>query len=167
MTGHSGGLSGGHSDEDDTDAAFQAIVENFGERATLGDGPGADLPDPPSEPDASQDDLEAYGGPGADGPAVSPGLFRLAGEPEEVPEAPEHFEPPPPPPVEWPEPRRGLAWVALFGSPTALLVTLVVGIALPAWLTTVLGASFVGGFVYLVATMRQDRGDGWDDGARL
>jgi hypothetical protein len=141
--------------EDDTDAAFRSIVENYGERASLPE------PEEPSEKDTS-------GTPEA-GPVVSPGLFRLAGEPEPPPRAEhdEHFVPPVPPPVPWPEPRRGLAWVALLGSPTLMLLALLVGISLPSWLITTLGFTFIGGFVFLVATMRRGPSDGWDDGARL
>jgi hypothetical protein len=35
----------------------------------------------------------------------------------------------------------------------------------PMWLTIGLVAAFIGGFVFLVATMPRDRGDGWGDGA--
>jgi hypothetical protein len=100
---------------------------------------------------------------------VSPGLFRLAGqsEPQPTSEHDDHFVPPPPPPVPWPEPRRGLAWVALLGSPTLMLLALLFSISLPSWLITTFGFAFIGGFVFLVATMRRGPSDGWDDGARL
>ncbi len=75
--------------------------------------------------------------------------------------------PPEPPPLPWPEPNRGLAWLALFGSPTLMLGALLLSISLPSWITTLLGFTFIGGFVYLVATMRRGPSDGWDDGARL
>jgi hypothetical protein len=144
--------TGGRPEEDDTEAAFRSIVENYGERASL------------PEPEATDDAKEA-----GDGPVVSPGLFRLAGESEAPPPASheDHFVPPPPPPVPWPEPRRGLAWAGLFGSPTLMLLALLFGVSLPSWLITTLGFAFVGGFVFLVATMRRGPSDGWDDGARL
>jgi hypothetical protein len=154
--------TGGRPEEDDTDAAFRSIVENYGERASL------------PEPEGPPDDAEQEGPPApeagaAGGPVVSPGLFRLAGqsEPPPAPEHEDHFVPPPPPPVPWPEPRRGLAWVALFGSPTLMLLALLFGISLPSWLITTLSFAFIGGFVFLVATMRRGPSDGWDDGARL
>ena len=78
------------------------------------------------------------------------------------------FVPPPPPPLPRLPPDRLLAWLGLFGSPTVLLVCLVVGVSLPPWLAYLLVAWFVGGFGYLVATMpRGTDADPWDDGARL
>jgi hypothetical protein len=83
-------------------------------------------------------------------------------------DAEEHFEPPPPPPLPRPEPRRLVAWIALFGAPILGLVLLVSPLPLPSYVGYLLFASFVGGFGYLVATMGGGRGhDGWDDGARL
>ena len=75
--------------------------------------------------------------------------------------------PPPPPPLPRLPPDRLVAWSGLFGSPTVLLVCLVVGISLPPWLGYLLVASFIGGFVYLVVQMPRDPADPWDDGARL
>lgn len=141
---------------DDFDAAFRSIVENYGER------PAMPTPDPAeAQPPATP--------PSGEGPVVSPGLFRLAGEQEAQPrpEHEDHFVPPEPPPLPWPEPNRGLAWLALFGSPTLMLGALLLSVSLPSWITTLLGFTFIGGFVYLVATMRRGPTDGWDDGARL
>ena len=141
---------------DDFDAAFRSIVENYGERPAMPTPDPADT-QPPAAP------------PSGDGPVVSPGLFRLAGEQEAQPppEHEDHFVPPEPPPLPWPEPNRGLAWLALFGSPTLMLGALLLSVSLPSWITTLLGFTFIGGFVYLVATMRRGPSDGWDDGARL
>ena len=58
-----------------------------------------------------------------------------------------------------------IAWIGLFGVPTFVLVALLLHIALPSWLGLLLMAWFVGGFIYLVATMRTDNHDGYDDGA--
>lgn len=142
---------------DDFDAAFRSIVENYGERPAMPTRDPAET-EPPTPPP-----------PSADGPVVSPGLFRLAGEqePQPPPEHEDHFVPPEPPPLPWPEPNRGLAWLALFGSPTLMLGALLLSVSLPSWITTLLGFTFIGGFVYLVATMRRGPSDGWDDGARL
>jgi hypothetical protein len=147
---------GGAEGADDFDAVFRSIVENYGERPAMPALDPADAP-PPTTP------------PADDGPVVSPGLFRLAGEqePQPSPEHEDHFVPPEPPPLPWPEPNRGLAWLALFGSPTLMLGALLLSISLPSWITTLLGFTFIGGFVYLVATMRRGPSDGWDDGARL
>jgi hypothetical protein len=77
------------------------------------------------------------------------------------------FVPPPAPPVPLAEPPRLLAWIGLFGSPTLLLVALVIGWQLPGWLSTLLIGSFIGGFAYLVATMNREPRDPGDNGARL
>ncbi len=86
-------------------------------------------------------------------------------EPEPSPPAdPEdHFRPPPPPPLPLPGPPRLLAWLGLFGVPTLVLVLLVAGVDLPTWMGLVLMVWFVGGFVYLVASMRPGSGDDYDD----
>jgi len=120
-------------------------VENYGERPAMPTPDPADTQPPAAAP------------PSGEGPVVSPGLFRLAGESEAQPppEHEDHFVPPEPPPLPWPEPNRGLAWLALFGSPTLMLGALLLSVSLPSWVTTLLGFTFIGGFVYLVATMRR------------
>ncbi len=75
--------------------------------------------------------------------------------------------PPPAPPLPLPGPPRLLAWLGLFGVPTLVLVLLVAGVDLPTWMGLVLMVWFVGGFVYLVASMRPGSGDDYDDGAVL
>ena len=62
----------------------------------------------------------------------------------------------------WPE-----AWLGLFGVPVLTLVALVVGLTLPQWLSVLFMAWFVGGFGFLVASMRSGPRDGHDDGAVL
>ena len=78
-----------------------------------------------------------------------------------------HFVPPPPPPLPVLEPRRKLAWFGLFGAPTLMLLAVIFGWTLPGWVGSLLVGSFVGGFVYLVATMQRRRPGDWsgDDGA--
>ncbi len=75
--------------------------------------------------------------------------------------------PPPPPPLPHPPPVRFAAWSGLFGSPAVLLVALVLGIALPAWLGYLLVGAFLGGFGYLVVHMQRGPRDPGDDGARI
>ena len=80
-----------------------------------------------------------------------------------------HFVPPVPPPLPSVEPRRRIAWIALLGSPVVGLLLVLLQIAIPRWMSSLLVIAFVGGFCYLVATMGQpSRGD-WsgDDGAVL
>ena len=123
------------------DAAWRSIVDNYGDRPEIEDVEVA----PPTPPPVQHE------------------------EPEQPPPADleEHFRPPPPPPLPLPGPPRLLAWLGLFGVPTLVLVLLVAGVDLPGWMGLVLMVWFVGGFVYLVASMRPGSGDDYDDGAVL
>ena len=89
-----------------------------------------------------------------------------AGEPQEV-EAEHRYVPPPPPPLPRPDNRRLVAWVGLFGMPTALLSSLILGIGLPSLAAYVMVAWFMGGFTYLVLMMPKGPRDPDDNGARL
>ncbi len=138
----------------DEDAVWRSIVENYGERPELGEtheGPALsdhEAPRPGPRPDPAAD------------PARDP-----ARDPAPDPE--EHFVPPAPPPLPRPEPRRLLAWLGLFGVPMFVLLALVLGLVLPSWLGLLLMVWFVGGFVFLVASMRPGGEDDFDDGAVL
>jgi hypothetical protein len=123
------------------DAAWRQIVENYGDRPLIDETPDAEqeVPEPALEPRPA--------------PPVQ-------AEPVE-----EHFVPPPPPPVPTAEPHRLLAWLGLFGSPVIVLVALLVKISIPSWFGLMLMAWFVGGFVYLVASMHDSPRDEDDDGA--
>jgi hypothetical protein len=150
------------SDED----AWRAIVDNYGERVELEEDSAADA-DPGETPGTESN---------------SSGLARLFRPlpeplPESQPEAAyaetddeldDGFVPPEPPPLPRLPPDRFLAWSGLFGSPTVLLVCVILDFHLMPWLAYLLVASFIGGFVYLVVTMpHSDDADPWDDGARL
>ena len=134
-------------------AAWQDIIANYGERATLDDAPE------PTGPVRSTE------------PAVDPGLFdRAFLESQEVAEpwdGEEHFVPPEPPPLPKLEPRRKLAWIGLFGAPLVMLLAIVIGWNYPDWFAGMMVMGFIGGFVYLVATMPKHGSDDWpgDDGA--
>ena len=80
-----------------------------------------------------------------------------------------HFVPPPPPPLPNVEPHPRLAWAGLLGTPLVALLLIGAGIRMTSWMAFLLAAAFIGGFGYLVATMRQSPPDEWsgDDGARL
>jgi hypothetical protein len=135
-------------DERRTDDAWRSIVENYGERADL-DG---DAPEPAVQRAVERSDV------------VIPDVV----EPAPVAEpAEERFVPPPPPPLPRPEPKRAVAWAGVFGAPAILLLLLVLGVSLPALLDYALVAWFVGGFVYLVATMPSGPRDPGDDGSRI
>ncbi|QIG42546.1 hypothetical protein G5V58_06935 [Nocardioides anomalus] len=143
------------SDED----AWRAIVENYGDRVELDDDPVDQSPAQPGADAGREERLER--------------LFRPLPQPAEarepVQEDPEDaFVPPPPPPLPTVAPDRMVAWGGLFGSPSVLLICLILGVHLPPWLGYLLVAAFIGGFVYLVVHMpRGEDVDPWDDGARL
>lgn len=132
------------SPESNYDARWAAIVANFGDRAALEEPQPEPRPIPISYYDRDDD-----------------------GEPEPAPDPEDRFIPPPPPPLPRPEPRRLLAWLGLFGVPAFVLVSVVAGLSLPQWLGLILMGWFVGGFIFLVASMRPGERDGYDDGAVL
>lgn len=123
------------------DEAWRAIVDNYGDRAEL---------DPSEVPE----------------PAPEPEPFSLDAELEAVPDD-DRFVPPDPGPLPHVPRDRMLAWVGLFGSPTILLICLVLGIHLDSLVAYALVAGFIGGFLYLVIQMPRGPHDPWDDGARL
>jgi hypothetical protein len=136
----------------DEDAAWRSIVENYGERVSLG----------PQEPAA----------PSTVEPLETPEfkVFERLAEPLQTPATWEdegHFVPPAPPPLPPVEPRRRLAWIGLFGAPAMMLAAVLFGWGYPTWFSGLLVAGFIGGFGFLVATMpktRDEDGSG-DDGA--
>lgn len=140
---------------DDEDDVWRAIVENYGERPTLDDDPPAEpVAEAPAEPVGQPS--PAYAVPLPEGPDSD-----LARSDED------RFVPPTPPPVPRPRGLRGAAWVGVFGGPAVLLVALVLGIGLPRFVSLVLVAGFVVGFLYLVIQMPRGPRDPWDDGAQV
>jgi len=141
-------------DDPDYDAAaWQAIVDNYGERVDLEARDGEDL-DPGPAPDA-EDDEERYDD-----------RYEAAYDEIDLVDD-DRFVPDQAPPVPVPPADRLLAWLGVFGSPTVLLVFLVLGIGMPTWLGWLLVAWFVGGFCYLVLRTPGSPRDPWDDGARV
>jgi hypothetical protein len=124
------------------DDAWRSIVENYGDRPPVEPLPPEPEPEPAWYP--------TYDPDGADRA-----------------DDPDRFVPPTPPPIPHPPPVRFAAWLGLFGSPAVLLVALVLGISLPAWLAYGLIGAFVGGFGYLVLHMDHEPRDPGDNGARL
>lgn len=141
------------------DAAWAAIVANYGERAVLDDQdtvPGGSHPEPEvadgAEPIPGDTIDEADG----------------ADEPESAYlEDEERYIPPPPPPVPRPPLDRLIAWIGVFGSPAALLVCMIAGIQIPIWLGWAMVIGFIGGFGYLLARSPGTPRDPWDDGSRV
>ena len=142
----------------DYDAAFADIVARW----------------EPSEPATQvEDETPAPEGPAPEPTAAAP-VAPLHDEPparrapEPVPWDDEgHFVPPPPPPLPVVDPPRRLAWAGLIGTPAVALLLVVLQVTVPGWVGFFLVAAFVGGFGYLVATMRPRPPDDWsgDDGA--
>jgi hypothetical protein len=152
---------------EDVDARFAEIVAGWETTAPQPDGSEGDSGVAPAD-DSVPADEQVDSGP-ADRERLQ-NLFRQAwGDDERAghpPETDEHFVPPPAPPIPRPEPRRLLAWAGLVGGPMIALVLLLFG-SLPAWSSFLLFCWFVGGFGYLVGTMRSPGGNDWDDGARI
>lgn len=146
-------MSGTGDSERAQDEAWRAIVDNFGDRAEL------DEPDPAAAPDAPTPTPTPAPPPV---PVPEPVDVRAAAYDEA-----ERFIPPAPPPLQRPEPKRAVAWAGLFGAPMLALLAIVVQLDLPALLDYLLVGWFVGGFVYLIATMSRTPRDPWDDGSRI
>ncbi len=167
----------------DEDAAWREIVEHYDDPPAGEPGPGVGAAgsgtDPEVEPGTAPvdpfDELQAPPTEAPKPPVEHPderlrGLFQPSwNDPLESAASwndEGHFVPPTPPPMPVLDPRRRAAWVGLFGSPVLMLLAVVLGWSLPDWLMFALAASFIGGFVYLVATMPSGRGGGpGDDGA--
>ena len=160
----------------DEDAAWRAIVENYGARPELGVTGSAPVdpdPSPTSPPSPSVEPMETTEPTPR---PVEPGLFDTsyldaqAADNDRAAAAwaeEGHFVPPEPPPVPRTTPARRLAWIGLFGAPILMLLAVIGHLSYPTWVSMGLVAAFVGGFVFLVATMERHDGDGWggDNGA--
>jgi hypothetical protein len=128
------------------DALWRSIVANYGDRPEIAE-PEVEVPPSSRDLPRGSEDDEVNDRPTSDSQG--------------------HYVPPEPPPLPKPPPARLLAWTGLFGVPTFVLVALVARLVLPSWLGLVLMVWFVGGFVFLVASMRPGPGEDHDDGARL
>jgi hypothetical protein len=133
---------------DDQDAAWRAIVDNYG--------------DPVLEPDTS---LDATPEPAP----VSPQAVQPRDEiPDELLVDPDDtFVPPTPPPLPRPPIDRLLAWLGVFGAPAVLLFFVVTGLGMPRLVGWALVGWFLVGFGYLVMRMPSEPRDPWDNGAQL
>jgi hypothetical protein len=139
----------------DFEAAWRAIVDNYGERPALV-APEEPAPAPPAFVDPGLFDrshLDAFDADDVDDRSAAVDRH-----------AEEHFVPPEPPPAPRGTPARRLAWGGLFLPPALMLLAVVLGWTFAPWAAMLLVVGFVGGFVFLVATMPRERGEG-DDGA--
>ena len=175
----------------DEELAWQQIIANYGDRAELGGAvdPADDRQDGTGQDGTGQDGTGlsdtglADSGGNVAGSAFDTSYLdatdarsrdEMVGAGPVAPADPprrralddeEHFVPPDPPPVPRGTPARRLAWAGLLLPPVIMVLAVGLRWALPSWAATGLVAAFVGGFVYLVATMPRDGGDGWGDGA--
>jgi hypothetical protein len=124
------------------DAEWQSIVENYGDQPEV-------APPPAPEPEPVVFEVP---------PELGPRSWTATPEDD-------RYVPPPAPPVPRPHGLRAVAWFGLFGVPTIVLVCLVLNISLPSPLGLIALIWSVGGFCYLVATMKGPGDDDWDNGA--
>jgi hypothetical protein len=167
----------------DIDAAFAAIVADFGRAPAAGVGPwpaaedvdpdAPDAPDAPDLPDAPAG-TTVLPDPGRLRPLQRSPRHRLPDDgtvPADGGTAPagadddptERFVPPEPPPITSTDLASRLAWLGVLGGPLVLLLAALAWSRLPTYVVILALAAFVGGFVTLVARLPRDRDDGSDD----
>jgi hypothetical protein len=160
----------------DVDAAFAAIVADFGRPVPSGIGPwpaAEDVEaDPPPDPGP---DAGVFPDPARLRPTPRGPRHRLPDGSEQAPDAdpapataddPEdRFVPPEPPPITSTDLPSRLAWLGVLGGPLLLLLAALTVSRLPTFLVILALAAFVGGFITLVARLPRERDDGPDDGA--
>lgn len=159
-------------ERDDLEVAWARIVADY-DRAV--DDPVARWPIAEDVPEATADPGPARTEPadrlGQDLPAVDDLPDPSDEAPidhDERPDSEHHYVPPEPPPLGRPDLPSGIAWAGVLGGPVLLLLAAVLTWDLPGLLTAACVTGFVGGVVFLVATMDDGRGrDGWDDGAQV
>lgn len=161
------GTPDGHVEPDlpfDEEAAWRSIVENYGERPSLGPLTVEPTPldPPPAPPRVDPVELSPFDRSVLE--AHDPARAERRDQ-QEPAERHEHFVPPVPPPMPRGTPARRLAWVGLFAPPVLMILAVAFGWTFPGALSFGLVAAFVGGFIFLVATMPRERDENGDDGA--
>ncbi len=82
--------------------------------------------------------------------------------------AEDHYVPPPPPPLPTADTLTRFAWAGVVGAPLFFIIAVVINMRVANWMVVLAIAAFVGGFVTLVARMKDrppDDDSGPDDGA--
>jgi hypothetical protein len=152
----------------DVDSLFARIVADFdhGDESPVPPWPVAEdasdsdsdtaEPEPPARPPLSSRLLRSR--PHGEGPAAV-----------EEDDSEGHFVPPPPPPLPEADRITRFAWVAMLGGPLLIVMSALLHIGLDSTIVLIALGAFLGGFVTLVARMRDraPQDDGWDDGAIL
>ena len=155
-------------DSSDVDTLFAGIVAGF-DVASDDPVPRWSVLEDTSPTDPTPEELVPE--PVEDRPRLSSRLIRRT-EPAPPPigdaeEPEEHFVPEPPPPLPETDRVTRMAWAALIGGPSLIILASVLGIGLEGWVLVLALGCFLGGFATLVARMgdRRDDDDGWHDGA--
>ena len=173
-------------ERDDVEAAWARLVADYDREVTdpVSRWPvQEDLPDPAddsatagstaseapasaSRPEAADEDLLVPLGSSPAAADADGAEAALSNSEESDPD--HHFIPPEPPPLPRPDPVMGIAWAGVFGGPALLMLAAALSISLPSVITTACLIGFVGGVVFLVASMDDGRDrDGWDNGAQV
>ncbi|MEV4948351.1 hypothetical protein [Streptomyces sp. NPDC053755] len=153
---------GGDAEEDAEDeeperpALGSSVV--FAPGVSVGGGPrDYRLADPDEEPAESAESAEGS----EDREEGKPG--RRAGKDDD---GEGHFVPPEPPPLPEADATTKFAWLGVVGGPVLMLLAVLLQWEMTWWLTTVCVGGFLGGFATLVARMKHDDDDGYDDPGR-
>jgi hypothetical protein len=155
------------------DSAFADIVADFNR------GPGTQVGAWPADEDLDQPEQPGLGRPasdaasGSDSSAGSTGATRsylgwddlLRPEPAAAPDPEERYVPPPPPPLPHADLRTRIAWAAVLGGPSVLFAAGILGWHLNDMVLLLAAVAFLGGFVALVARLKDRPDDETDDGA--
>lgn len=152
--------------QSDEDEVWRQIVASFNETA---ERDSADQPWPDSE-NVPDEPTRRVVRPSEAMPELVPELDEEGDEDEREEQDDEgHYEPPPPPPLPKLDLTTKLAWLALFGGPTYLLLAAMAEWQMEGWALFTAVAAFIGGFVALVVRMGDGppNDSGWDDGAVL
>jgi len=144
----------------DEDAAWRAIVENYGERPRLGDSWSDPVAEEPVDPPSARGSASLFDRSFLDAYSDEVGAAAPHRRHDD-----DHFVPPPPPPLPRGTPARRLAWLAVLVPPVVMFVSVMARWWLPTWAPALLVLAFLGGFVFLVATMPREPRDDGDDGA--
>jgi hypothetical protein len=130
----------------DDDAVWADIVAQFDRTPDDTEAQWPEAENLDDERNASSFDLTRSLRPAQE--RVEPPAPELADVPEE------HFVPPPPPPLPKADVVTRWAWIALLGGPLLLLIAALTGFDVRGWPGLLAVGGFVGGFVTLVARMK-------------
>ncbi|MGW9450861.1 hypothetical protein [Streptomyces sp. NPDC055632] len=157
------GVSGGSGTSGDS-------AEASGDSGTEKEPGDGEEPKAGTEADGAGPEKPVLGGSIVFAPGVRPAGPRdySPAEPEDDPEGSDegHFVPPEPPPLPEADATAKFAWLGVIGGPVLLLVAVLLQWDMTWWLTTLCVGGFLGGFATLVARMKQDDDDDFDDPGR-